>query len=274
MPRTWRFSLFLLPALLAVAQSAAAAQAASAPDATPSAGRQTDDAAAVRKKAIDLGSWGEIEVGQTDSPSRRLVVTTPVRDPWFVDDAYGGMDARAAYYSPRVSGFRVGLGYTPVLPDPGEADSVARHRIEGVVRHDGRLGKAKLHVTAGGGKARVTSNGRRTSRKTWVVGGQVAARGLTVGAGYRGQTAPDGPDRHTLNAGVRYESSTDARSWSVTGRVAHTQAGDETAQEAWSTGLRFRVTPKFSLSADLGTMTYDGDPAASTMLRIGTRVVF
>ena len=109
------------------------------------------------KKAIDLGGWGALEVGQTESASRRMVATTPVRDQWFSDPvfmndgAFGGPDARATYYSPSLHGFNIGLGYTPVRTELGAAGPLARHVVEGVVRHEGRLGKARLRITAGAG---------------------------------------------------------------------------------------------------------------------------
>ena len=208
-----------------------------------------------------------------------MVATTPVRDQWFSDPvfmndgAFGGPDARATYYSPRLHGFNVGLGYTPVRTELGVADPLARHVVEGVVRHDGRMGKARLRITAGAGKA-ASAKDRGTPRKSWVVGGQVALPGVTVGAGYREQIPDDGSARRTLNLGFTMDQGTPVRGWSVMGRLAHTQVGDEALQEVWSTGLRFRMTPKISLSADLGTMTYSGDPSDSTMLRVGTRVLF
>ena len=97
---------------------------------------------------------------------------------------------------------------------------------------------------------------------------------MTLGAGYREQLPDDGAARRTFNAGLLLEQGTPVRGWSVMGRLAHTRVGDEAPQEVWSTGLRFRMSPKVSVTADLGTMTYSGDPSDSTMLRVGTRVLF
>ncbi|KAA0684050.1 porin [Roseomonas genomospecies 6] len=282
MVRARRIPAIPLAALTLVLSSAAAA--GSLPDYDrPDLDRTAagGGAASIRfdKKAIDLGGWGALEVGQTESASRRMVATTPVRDQWFSDPvfmndgAFGGPDARATYYSPRLHGFNIGLGYTPVRTELGAADPLARHVVEGVVRHDGRMGKARLRITAGAGRA-ATAKDRGTPRKSWVVGGQVALPGVTVGAGYREQIPDDGSARRTLNLGFTLDQGTPVRGWSVMGRLAHTQVGGEALQEVWSTGLRFRMTPKISLSADLGTMTYGGDPSDSTMLRVGTRVLF
>lgn len=271
-----------LPLMLApvATQAAAGFPDMGRPDINPQADESLPPETTFEKRAFDLGTWGAIEVGQTESPQRRMVATSPVRDPWFTDSlyeddgAFGGPDARATYYSPRLSGFRVGLGYTPVRTEAGVPDPVARHLMEGVVRHEGKLGKAKYRLTAGAGKARVTDKGRGTPKQSWVVGGQVAMSGLTLGAGYREQTPDLGPLRRTFNAGLTLERGNTARGWSLTGRLAHTQLGDEAPQEAWSTGVRYRMSPQVSVTADLGTMTYDGDPATSTMLRVGTRVLF
>ena len=268
-----------LPLSLLLALAPVTAQAAGLPDVAAHGDEGTIHSATFDKKAFDLGTWGAIEVGQTESPSRRMVATTPLRDPWFTDPlfmddgAFGGPDARATYYSPSLSGFRVGLGYTPVRTEAGTTDPIARHLIEGVVRHEGKFGRAKFRLSAGGGKARVTKR-RDSPKQSWVVGGQVALSGLTVGAGYREQILDAGPSRRTFNAGLTLDRHTPVGGWSFTGRLAQTQLGDDTPQEAWSTGVRYRMNPQISMTADLGTMTYDGGPATSTMLRVGTRVLF
>ncbi len=269
----------LLSLLLTLAPTATQA-ASELPNVDPRSDETVPVDASFEKRAFNLGPWGAIEIGQTDSAQRRLVVTSPVRDPWFTDSlfvddgAFGSPDARATYYSPRLSGFRVGLGYTPFRTEPGVPDPVARHLMEGVIRNEGTIGVARYRLTAGAGKAQVTDKDRGTPRQSWVVGGQLALRGLTFGAGYREQTPDIGPPRRTFNAGLSLERGTTLQGWSLTGRLAHTQLGDELPQEAWSTGLRYRMSPQVSVSADLGTMTYDGGPATSTMLRLGTRVLF
>ena len=280
MARTRSLPPLILSALLLMAPFEV--RAATVP---PDTGRHADGDtlpadASFEKRAFNLGTWGAVEIGQTDSAQRRMVVTSPVRDPWFtdtlfVDDgAFGGPDARATYYSPPLSGFRVGLGYTPVRTEPGVSDPVARHLMEGVVRNEGTVGAARYRLTFGAGKARITDKERGTPKQSWVLGGQFALRGLTLGGGYREQTPDIGPARRTFNAGLSLERGTAAHGWSLTGRLAHTQLGNEIPQEAWSTGLRYRMSPKVSLSADLGTMGYDGGPADSTMLRVGTRLLF
>ncbi|MBP2290632.1 porin [Azospirillum rugosum] len=279
MARTRSLPPLILSLLLTL--SPFATQAASElPNVDPRADETVPVDASFEKRAFNLGPWGAIEIGQTESAQRRLVVTSPVRDPWFTDSlfvddgAFGSPDARATYYSPRLSGFRVGLGYTPIRTEPGVSDPVARHLMEGVIRNEGKVGAARYRLTVGAGKAQITDKERGTPRQSWVIGGQLALRGLTLGAGYREQMPDIGPPRRTFNAGLMLERGTTLQGWSLTGRLAHTQLGDELPQEAWSTGLRYRMSPQVSVSADLGTMTYDGGPATSTMLRLGTRVLF
>lgn len=232
-----------------------------------------------RKTDIDLGPWGDIEVGQTDSPSKRLVATSPVGTPWFVDgNPAGGANPRAAYYSPRLAGFQVGVGYTPVQAEAGDLEATASHMVEGVIRQERRFGRASLRLTASGGRARVVGTDHGTPRESWLLGGQFLLDGLTVGAGYREQVLETGVARRTWNAGLYYRGANvpdlGVRRWTLTGRLAHTRLDDAAPQDAWSTGLRYRMTSKVSLTADLGTMTQDGAPAASTLVWLGTRVVF
>jgi len=111
--------------------------------ADPSSHRQTD-----KKYLFAFGDWGRIEFGALDVPSRKMVYSSPsVLLGWGFDDhnfqhygtgfnasntagrqgnilgttaahsvGFGGGSSSAfAYYSPRVSGFQMGVSYTPAF---------------------------------------------------------------------------------------------------------------------------------------------------------------
>ena len=279
MARTLRFPAFAVPTLFLLLWSAGAfadpvgetlwgyqVGTASVP-----VGGLARSAPVQQKMAIELGGWGEVELGQTDGPARRLVLTSPTRAP--VSDPQNAIAAKAAYYSPKLSGFQVGLSYAPVRAGYGDSDSLAEHMVEGAIRHESTLGDARLRLTAGGGKAARRADSAAL-QQSWTAGGQVALSGLTVDVSLREQTPVQGDITRGWSAGIFYQQGGPEHGWSLLGRLEHVQVGTDPGLDAWSTALRYRWSPKVSLSAELGTLGSDGNPMDGTRLLFGTRVNF
>lgn len=227
-------------------------------------------ASSYQKRAIALGGWGQVELGQTEGPASRLVLTAPARN---AAPASTGFNARAAYYSPRLLGFQLGISYAPLRVGYGNGDSPTEHMVEGGIRHEASLGKARLRLTAGGGRARKRAD-EAALHRSWTAGAQVALSGLTVGTTLREQTPVRGPTTRTWSAGIFYQQPGTMGGWSLAGRLDRVKVGSEPEMDAWTTALRYRWSPKLSLSADLGTMAADGSPAEDTRVLFGTRLRF
>jgi hypothetical protein len=225
-----------------------------------------------QKRSIALGGWGQLELGQTEGPSTRLILSTPAR-PAAPVELGNRLNAKAAYYSPKLAGFQLGVSYAPMRVGYGADMEPARNMFEGAIRHETSLGKAKLRLTAGGGRARKRKD-RAALHRSWTAGGQVALSGLTVGAMVRERIPVEGSRIRSWSTGLFYQEDGPTGGWSLGGRLERVAVGEEPALDAWSTVLRYRWSPKVTLSADLGTMAADGTPTDDTRILFGTRVQF
>nr|WP_109110307.1 porin [Azospirillum sp. TSO35-2] len=214
--------------------------------------------------AVD-GSWGELEIGQTDGARSRLVA--PGAQPL---TAAGGRTAKLTYYTPMLRGFEIGASYTPLprgngeVPDPREA----LHMVEAAVRQTTRVGGVSARLTAGTSRARVRDWSRRLPRESWIVGTQLAWRSVTLDGDLRRQEEADGVSVRSWNAAVAYARG----AMTLSLRLRRAAPDGAAPTDRYLADLSYQVTPRWELVADTNLET--GPESAGAVMKLGARMTF
>ncbi len=175
------------------------------------------------------GSWGKLELGNQDGAADKMAVsgtkvdmlggnilgaffmtngTAGVRGTDYTNVGEGADNTKITYYSPRMSGFQVGLSYAPRAnaqgTQPAQAgDARDSGNYEAGVTYAGKAGGAKFQIAA------VATSFKEQADQTGYgqgIGGQVEMNNITVAAGYaqnKNWRAADS-DQDSWNAGIGY----------------------------------------------------------------------
>ncbi|MGQ9371074.1 porin [Azospirillum sp. ST 5-10] len=208
--------------------------------------------------------WGDVEVGETDGASSRLMVTGPATEFWPTAGLGSGRSTKAAYFTELRHDLAFGVSYAPIADGTGLGDAL--HMVEAALRHGTSLGGARLDFTVGGVGAQARNPLLAAPLRSLMAGGEVVWRQLTMGAAVRDQKADAGA-RRSWTAGLLYQ----AGDWSVRGQVARTVTAGEATSGGWNTAVRYVVTPGIALTAGL---SQSGAEAETTVMRLGTRIRF
>lgn len=215
--------------------------------------------------ALDPG-WGKVELGRTVGAPRRLLSGVTVPDA----EGFSGRALKGSYYTPSISGFRIGFSYAPTRAELGVADTAARHLIEGALSRSDRLGASRLRLTAGGGVAKVRHGVTGTPARSVVLGWQVTHRKLKVGGVLREQRDALGSPTRMVSGGLTWEVG----ALRVGGQIAHEMHSEGIIADLWTTGVRYTMVPGVTVSADLGNRRPDGSPDDGTRVMVGTAFAF
>jgi hypothetical protein len=211
-------------------------------------------------------SWGELEIGQTESARNRLVGSSILP----LSTGAGANSAKLTYYTPPLRGFEVGASYTPMprgngdMPDPREA----MHLVEAAVRKTMQLGTVSGRLTAGTSWARVRSDSRRLPRQSWIVGTQLAWKNVTLDGDLRQRDEADGASVRSLNAALAYGSD----DLTLSLRVRRTVPYEGVAGGHYLADLTYHITPRWQVMADTDIDTSADSLAA--VVKVGARLLF
>ena len=175
------------------------------------------------------GSWGKLEIGNQDGAADKMAVggtevdmlggnilgaffqvngTFGLRGTDYTNVGEGADNTKITYYSPRMSGFQVGLSYVPRYAAQGtqpaqSGETRDNGSYEAGVSYTGKAGGAKFEIAAVASsfqeQANITGYGQG-------IGGMVEMNNITVAAGYaqNDDWRAASADQKAWNAGIGY----------------------------------------------------------------------
>src|SRR3954447_2136377 len=222
------------------------------------------------------GSWGKVELGDTDGAMSKLSVYMPTVGIGQIDGDYGNffqtstddvyvpyidsLDAsKVSYYTPRLFGFQAGISYTPEALNQGnsvvfsKATSNYKNIIEGAANYTGEFGLMKLKVSSGifTADSDTESSLEPKGFTGYQAGAQFGFAGFTLGGGYTNWGGASSPGaglllRDAWNFGAAYEIG----SFGIAGGYAKIQDEISGNADVWAVGLNYAIAPGLLLQAD------------------------
>lgn len=238
------------------------------------------------------GLFGRLEVGSKDPATDTLLFGPPVplpghgvNSPNLFHVAAGtnlvgtsatfvnqGFDSdKVTYFTPRWSGFQLGLSYTPDSTEelgggfrPDNTAGQFSEVVEAGGNWIGSVGMVDLgaHVAVGHGDREVGGPGL-DDRRQWGAGAQLGWQGLVLGASFRrDDLGVAGSDRLDWNVGAAYSTGP----WTLAAAFAHGEvdrpAGGEDELDHLELGVRYLIGPGITLAAGAQYVDFDS-PLAS-----------
>lgn len=241
--------------------------------------------------------WGKVELGDNDGAQSVLYVSAPFVGLGQAMPANGNITGspsagyafgpanwlaqsnRISYYSPKMSGFEVGVGFSPEYGSRGNDMSrlttglSLKDTIEGGVRWTGQFDATKLVLGAGFGSGQARNAAR--DLETWNVGAQAVFGGVTVGGAYwlDGKSLTPG-DRSGWNAGATWVKGKLGFGASYGAATTELAAGGSNDDTLWGVGVDYKLTRYISLSGDVLFLESDTAANDANIFAIRTRFVY
>lgn len=196
----------------------------------------------------------------------------------FATDVWGN-DTKITYYTPRFSGFQLGVSYIPELTNRGQLDSTA------VVNQGGGVGASNIWegglnyenqfdqvgvaaaLTGEAGKSDNAGNvltGNLENLQAWNGGAKVSYMGFSVAGSYgdwNDSFASNGTDAQYWTGGLAYETGPVGASVTYLGsKTSFAQSTDNKFQDV-SVGVDYKLAP--GLTPFIEYTWYDIDPSAT-----------
>jgi outer membrane protein OmpU len=217
------------------------------------------------------GGFGEFRLGDEDGPEDNMRLGAPTIaagtggiDGIILDTPrlYAGVDTADAtkviYYTPRIAGFQVGLGYTPSVGSNGQNirqtnNGALDDVFEGGVNWRGAFGGVDLNLSATGWIGEFNQGPGDRDANRWNVGGVFGLFGFQLAASYHAtELGGDEIETYTVGAAATLGPAKVSVSWGDT-----LDADDNVEPSSLVVGAAVGLFPGVDLSAEVSWFDED-----------------